>query len=112
MHARIMLVLALGLFLGACGNSRNDKAAQACSAEIATRLAGKTYEIDVRDLAGHAKSEGADTIFLNSTAVFDRGLSTEYKQTYECRVRFDNANAPSVMYLQFNWNTADLKKAE
>jgi hypothetical protein len=112
MHARIMPVLVAGLFLSACGHGRNDQAAAACSAEIAKRLSGKSYEIDVGDLARHAKSEAADTLLLNSTAVFDKGLSTEYKQSYECRVRFDTAGTPSVLFMQFNWNTADLKKAE
>ena len=112
MHARIMSVLVAGLLLSACGQGRNDQAAAACSAEIAKRLSGKTYEIDIGDLAAHAKTEAADTLLLNSTAVFDKGLSTEYKQNYDCRVRFDSAGAPSVLYMQFNWNTADLKKAE
>ena len=112
MHARIMPVLVAGLLLSACGQGRNDQAAAACSAEIAKRLSGKTYEIDIGDLAAHAKTEAADTLLLNSTAVFDKGLSTEYKQNYDCRVRFDSAGAPSVLYMQFNWNTADLKKAD
>jgi hypothetical protein len=112
MRARIIPVLVAGLFLGACGHGRNDQAAAACSSEIAKRLSGKTYEIDIGDLAKHVKTEAADTLLLNSTAVFDKGLSTEYKQSYECRVRFDTAGVPSVLYMQFNWNTADLKKAE
>ncbi len=112
MRAQILLVLAATLVLGACGNGRNDQAAKACSAEIANRLAGKTYEIDLGDLAQHAKSEAVDTLLLSSTATFDKGLSTQYKQTYECRVRFDKIGTPSVLYLQFNWNTADLKKAD
>jgi hypothetical protein len=112
MRIRDLLMLTLGLSVAACGNSRNDQAAAACSTEIGKRLAGKSYEIDVGDLAKHAKSESADTVLFSSTAVFDKGLSTQYKQTYDCRVRFDNGNAPSVIYLQFNWNTADLKKDE
>jgi hypothetical protein len=110
MRARTVLVLALGLSVGACGNGRNDQAA-ACSTEIGTRLAGKSYEIDVGDLARRAKSEAADTVVLSSTAVFDKGLSTQYKQTYDCRVRFENASTPSVIFLEFNWNKEDLKKA-
>jgi hypothetical protein len=112
MRIRALLVLTLGLSIAACGNGRNDQAAAACDAEIAKKLAGKSYEIDVGDLARHVKTEAPDTLLLSSTAIFDKGLSTEYKQTYDCRVRFDNASTPSVIYLQFNWNTADLKKAE
>ncbi len=112
MRARSMLVLAFGLAIGACGNSRNDQAATACSTEIGKRLAGKTYEIDVGDLARHARSESADTVVYSSTATFDKGLTTQYKQTYDCRVRFDKSDTPSVIFLEFNWNKEDLKKAE
>jgi hypothetical protein len=112
MRARTFLLLSIGACLAACGGGREKLAAQACSAEIAKRLGAKSYEIDQRDLAAHAKTESADTLLLSSTAVFDKGLSTEYKQSFDCRVRFDNANAASVLYLDFKWNTADLKKAE
>jgi len=111
MRVRGFLVLALAAGLVACGGGREDKAAQACSAEISTRLAGKNYAIDLKDLAAHNKAESADTLLLSSVAVFDKGLSTEYKQNYDCRVRCDKA-APSVLFLDFKWNTADLKKAE
>src|SRR5512141_2423715 len=111
MRARIMPVLVAGFFLGACSHGRNDQAAAACSTELAKRLSGKTYEIDIGDLAKHVKTGAADTVLLKSTPVFDKGLSTEYKQGYECRVRFDSAGTPSVLYMQFNWDTADLKKA-
>ncbi|MDR3386640.1 MAG: hypothetical protein P4L92_06260 [Rudaea sp.] len=112
MHARIALVLAMGLLAGGCGNGRNDQAAAACNAEIAKKLAGKSYEIDIGDLARHVKTEAADTVVLSSTAIFDKGLSTEYKQTYDCRVRFDSTGAPSLIFVEFNWNKEDLKKAE
>ena len=102
----------MALLLAACGgNERNDRAAQACSDEISKRLAGKNFEIDVADFAHHAKAEATDTLLLSSAVVFDKGLSTENRQTFDCRVRFDAAGAPSVLYLQFNWNTSDLKQA-
>ena len=112
MRVRALLVLALAASIAACGGGREKQAATACSAEIAKRLSGKSYEIDLRDLAAHAKAEAADTLLLSSVAVFDKGLSTEYKQNYDCRVRFDAANAASVLFLDFKWNTSDLKKAD
>jgi hypothetical protein len=112
MRTHGMVVLAMGMLVGGCGNGRNDQAAAACNAEITKKLAGKSYEIDLGDLARNVKSEAADTVVLNSTAIFDKGLSTEYKQTYYCRVRFDKADVPSVMFLEFNWNKEDLKKAD
>ena len=42
--------------------------------------------------------------------MFDKGLSTEYQQTFDCRVRFDKDKVSDVIYLQFNWNKDDLKK--
>jgi hypothetical protein len=42
--------------------------------------------------------------------VLDKGLPSQDKQSYECRVRFDASGAPSVLYLQFNWNTSDLQQ--
>jgi len=113
MRARALVVLALGASIAACGGGREQQAAQACGGEIANKLKGKTYELDLHDLAGHAKSESADTLLMSSTATFDKGLTTEYKQPFDCRVRFDNGGkTPTVLYLDFKWNTADLKKAE
>ena len=43
---------------------------------------------------------------------FDKGLSTEYQQTFDCRVRFENGKAPDVIGLQFNWSKDDLKKVK
>lgn len=112
MRARTVLVPMLGLLVCACGNKRNETAAAACNKEIANRLAGKSYEIDVGDLARHVKTESTGTLLLSSTVVFDKGLSSQYQQTYDCRVRIDPAGNASVLYLQFNWNTSDLKQAQ
>jgi hypothetical protein len=112
MHARIGWILGICLTLGACGGGRNDTAAAACASEIAGKLNGKSYAIDVKDLAAHVKPESADTLLLTSTVVLDKGLPSEDKQTYECRVRFDAQGNASVLYLQFNWNTSDLKQAQ
>lgn len=111
MRASILLIPIACLILTACGKSGNDAAAAACGKEIAKQMGDKIYQVDLGDLASHAKTESADTVLMNSTVVFDKGLSTERKQTYECRARTDKPGNASVLYLQFNWNTADLKKA-
>jgi hypothetical protein len=107
-----LCILALGLSLAACGGSRNDKAAAACNTEIAKRMNGRNFSVDLKDLAAHGKQESSDTWLFTSTVVLDKGLSSEDKQSYECRVRFDANGTPSVLYLQFNWNTSDLKSAQ
>jgi hypothetical protein len=113
MRARVLVLLAVTAGLAACGSSPEQQAASACGDQIATKLKGKTYEIDLHDLAAHAKAESADTYLLVTTARFDKGLSTEYKQNVDCRVRFDNGGkTATVLYLDFKWENADLKKAE
>jgi hypothetical protein len=104
-------VAALCMALGACGDGRNDVAAEACSNAIAEKLAGKNISLDRKDMARGAHDEAADVINVASTIVFDKGLSTEYDQTFDCRVRMENGKPPSVIGLQFNWSKDDLKKA-
>jgi hypothetical protein len=111
MRTRATPLIALSLLIAACGNSRNEHAGQACSDEIAKRLAGRNFQLDAADMARHVKTESADTVLITSTVVLDKGMSSENAQTFDCRVRFDAAAAPSVLYLQFNWNTSDLKPA-
>ena len=111
MRVRAMLPFALALMTAACGSSRDDHAAQACGDEINKRLAGRSVGLDVDDMRKHIKSESSDTVLVTSSVVLDKGLASENRQTFECRVRFDSSGAASVLYLQFNWNTSDLKPA-
>jgi ABC-type glycerol-3-phosphate transport system substrate-binding protein len=105
-----MLLVAACLLLAGCGGSRNDTAADACSQAITEKLAGKTFTLDRKDMAARAKDESADTVLIGSTITFDKGLSTEYQQTFDCRVRL--GKTADVIFLQFNWRTDDLKKAK
>jgi hypothetical protein len=102
----MMLLLASVFALPGCGGGPNEAAANACAAEAATRLSGKTYEIDSKAFAASAKAESADTFLLKAPIVFDKGLSTEYKQVCQCRARVDKAGA-SVLFMQFDWDNAD-----
>lgn len=111
MRTRATPLIVLSLVIAACGNARNEHAGQACGDEIAKRLAGRNFQLDASDMARHVKTESTDTVLITSTVVLDKGMSSENRQTFDCRVRFDAAGAPSVLYLQFNWNTSDLKPA-
>jgi len=51
-------------------------------------------------------------VLLTSTIVMDKGLPSEDKQSYECRVRFDASGNANVLYLQFNFNNADLRNTQ
>jgi hypothetical protein len=111
MRVRATLPLVIVLMTAGCGNSRDEHAAQACSDEIGKRLVGRSVGLDPSDMRKHIKSESSDTVLVTSTVVLDKGLSSENRQTFDCRVRFDAGGAASVLYLQFNWNTSDLKPA-
>jgi len=102
--------VAMALLLTACGGGREQTAAGACEAAVKAKLANRTFELSLKDLAARAKPESPDTLYLTSQIVFDKGLTSEYKQTVECRVRFENGKDPSVILLQFNWSMEDLNK--
>jgi hypothetical protein len=110
MRVKLLVPAACALLAAACGATRNDGAVDACSNAIGEKLSGKTFSLDRRDMLAHAKDESTDIVAVSSTVTFDKGLSTEYRQTFDCRVRFENGKAPGVIGLQFNWNKEDLKK--
>ena len=103
---RFIPIAALALLLGGCGTSNEQRAVDACQKAIAAKLADKGFELDPKDMMAKAKSDGDNVIALNSTVVFDKGLPTESKQTFDCRVQFDPKNPskdPAVQALQFTW---------
>ena len=105
-------IIGLALALAACSGGRNDAAARACNTEIGKRMNGRSFSVDLKDLAARGRQESGDTWLFTSTVILDKGLASENKQTYECRVRFDAQDNANVLYLQFNWNTSDLKRAQ
>ena len=109
MRAASMLIIAGCLLLSACGGGPADVAAKACAAEVATRMAGKTYEINPKDFAASAQAESAGTFLLKAPVTFDKGLSTEYKQTCQCRARVDKSGA-AVLVMQFDWDNPAVKQ--
>lgn len=109
MRAPIVAV-AMAVLLSACGGGREETAARACESAVRTKLAGRTFELDVKSMASKAKAESGDILSLNGEIVFDKGLTSEYKQTLDCKVRFEGDKEPSVILLQFNWSMDDVKK--
>jgi hypothetical protein len=99
-------IAVLALALAGCGNSNEQRAVAACQKAIGEKLAGKAYDLDAKDMLAKAKGAGDNVVALGSTVVFDKGLTSESKQTFDCRVQFDpkNPNAePAVQALQFTW---------
>ena len=109
MRVRV-LVIACALVLAGCGGGREQQAAKACEDAIRNKLAGRGVDIDLKDFAAHATPEDGGTLLLRSIIIFDKGLSSEYKQTAECKVRFEPGKEAAVIFLQFNWSMDDVKK--
>jgi hypothetical protein len=100
---RGFFALPLVGLLAACGGTgREQRAADACAAEVHAKLGNRPYELDTSTLAATARAESADTYQLAAPILFGKGLPSEYRQTIDCRVRFE-ADQPSVIFLQFNW---------
>ena len=100
----------LGLF--GCSPSRHDLASDACRAAVAGKVGGKNFSLDQRDKTTTTKNKTADVIAIASTIVFDKGLSTESRQSFDCRVRLADGKPADVIGLQFNWSKDDLKKVK
>ena len=109
----ILLTFLLLLLVACAGSGPGKLAADACISEVNQRLAGKTFDLDARNLAARAKQENAasDIWDLSTQVVFDRGLSTEFTQNLNCRIRVENGTA-SVLSLEFIWAMKDLKLPE
>ena len=104
----IMLVL---MALAACsdkagsgGGSKADLAATACDAYAKEQLEDKSYQLDHAELAKSMADAGDGASLLRAPITIEPGLSSESKQTLECRVRFvDGKDAPDVINMQFIW---------
>jgi len=102
----LVLVVLASIALTACGKNNQQRAVDACQKAVAEKLQGKTFELDLKDMLKNAKPGTDNVIALGSTVVFDKGLPSESKQTFDCRVLIDPKNAdaePAVQGLEFTW---------
>jgi len=81
------------------------------AARDGTPLFSTTYEFGAPLPSVAEPKSLAEVVRILAIREFDKGLSTEYSQTFDCRVRFEAGKAPGVIGMQFNWNKNDLKKA-
>lgn len=104
---RAIAVFLVSLLLVACGggggedNSKSAIAARACEAFAKNGLGEKTYQLDLNTLAASMKADG-DMQALSATIVIEPGLSSEAKQTLDCKVRF-NAEGTQADVISLNY---------
>lgn len=96
---RTLAALAIITLITGCGG-RTDEAAQACLDAARSKASGQSIDVDLKALAALATPDGEDAFRIRAPIVLDAGLSSELKQTLDCRVRL-TANGPEITSLTF-----------
>lgn len=90
--------------VGGGGGSKAELAATACDTYAKGQLEDKSYKLDHAELAKSMADAGDGASLLRAPITIEPGLSSESKQTLECRVRFvAGKDAPDVINMQFIW---------
>lgn len=110
MRTREWLAAAAALLLAACSGGREREATKACEDAVRAKLGGRSYELDAANYTAQSEGENVDTVHLASDIVFDKSRPNEYRQTLDCRVRFEPGKPPVVISLGFDWRAKDAKK--
>jgi len=92
-------MLATAALLAGCAG-KNDQAAKLCYDEVVNRAKDRTVTVDIKALAASAKPEGDDAVRIQAPIVFDAGLSSEQKNTVDCKVRFTD-KGPELASIAF-----------
>lgn len=110
MKLTAITLLLLLIPLAACSNksggggSKNELAANACDTYAKSQLEDKSYKLDHAELAKSMADSGDGSAILRGPITIEPGLSSESKQTLECRVRFvEGKESPDVINMQFIW---------
>lgn len=102
---RPILVAAFALVLAGCGGSTESKVAKICIDAIAAEIGDQAFESDARQFASAIRSEGEGIVVIESTVLVDKGLTSETKRGFMCRVQTDPQGkaAPSLILLQLGF---------
>lgn len=96
---RILAAQALAALVAGCGGQA-DEAARVCLEAAQAKAAGQSIDLNARALAAFAKPDGQDAFLIKAPIVLDAGLSSELKQTLDCRVRI-TGNGAEIVSLTF-----------
>lgn len=107
MRRQTGVVVALAvLALSGCSASSGDLAVAACHQAVSDKLSGKLFEVDRKLMINGYMAKDGGLGEVTAPVVFDRGLPSENRQTFTCRVQFDAARPetePNVISLVFQW---------
>lgn len=104
MMMALMALVACSNKAGSGGGSKAELAAAACDTYAKGQLEDKSYKLDDAELAKSMADAGDGASLLRAPITIEPGLSSESKQTLECRVRFvEGKDAPDVINMQFIW---------
>jgi len=99
----LCVVVATGL--SACGGGTRNQVASVCMEAIGAELGGQPFEGDPAQFAAASRDEGEGIVVIESTVIVDKGLTSEVKRGFMCRVQTDPQGkaAPSVILLQLGF---------
>ncbi len=101
--AALCITSALGLT--ACGGSTESKVAQICINAIDSEIGDQPFESNAKQFASVIREEGEGIVVIESTVIVDKGLTSETKRGFMCRVQTDPQGkaAPSLILLQLGF---------
>lgn len=108
LNARLRLFalsISIAAGLSACAGSVNDKVAKICIDAITAELNGQPFESDAKQFAAAVRADNEGIVVIESTVVVDKGLTSEVKRGFMCRVQTDPAGKtePSLILLQLGF---------
>lgn len=104
--ARVAMSVLLTTFaLTGCGGSSNDKVAKICIEGITAEIGEQPFESDAKQFASAVRDEGDGIVVIESTIIVDKGLTSEKKRGFMCRVQTDpqGKTEPSLILLQLGF---------
>ena len=112
MPARLPIACRIGVFciasalgLSGCGGSTESKVAKICIDAIGAEIGDQPFESDAKQFASVVRTEGEGIVVIESTVIVDKGLTSETKRGFMCRVQTDPQGkaAPSLILLQLGF---------
>jgi hypothetical protein len=100
-----VLLSVFVLALAGCGGSTESKVAKVCMDAIAAEIGNQPFEGNAKEFAAAIRQEDYGIVVIESTVTVDKGLTSETKRGFMCRVQTDPQGkaAPSLILLQLGF---------
>lgn len=93
------------LLLGACSGA-NNAVVDVCVEALQAQMVGSTFENDAKTWSAAIKDDAEGIKFIESSVLVDKGLTSEVKRGFLCRVQTDLKrpnDKPTLILLQIGF---------